>query len=176
MRSSIIAAGIFAVSALAGPLVTKRDYETCGGGSGDDGDGTAPPPCLTFDEATLVADHFKELQVDYSDEAADAYLTEDFTDYSDSVITLINGACTDGPLTVSILVSICETNLSDDVTARRASLLFPRGVQGCPGRAGRSPIRDPQPVAHLRHRRHPLAHCPGTTIRHWYQRSRGRIR
>lgn len=90
MRSFAVLAGFFAVSALATPLgLQKRDDEA------DPCDDDAPP-CLTYEQASTVADHFKTLINDYSDAAADEYLTVDFTDYSDSVSELINSGCT-GP-------------------------------------------------------------------------------
>jgi hypothetical protein len=43
--------------------------------------------------AQKVANNFQTLIASYSDSFADETLTEDFVDYSDSVIELINGAC-----------------------------------------------------------------------------------
>ncbi|TKA69121.1 hypothetical protein B0A55_08870 [Friedmanniomyces simplex] len=82
MRSTIIAAAAFAVGALATPtLLTKR-------GCND--------TCMTFDQATTVANNFKSLISAYSNASAEEYLTVDFNDYSDSVTTLIDSGCT-GP-------------------------------------------------------------------------------
>jgi hypothetical protein len=44
--------------------------------------------------AQTVANNFKTLIASYSNSFADQTLTSDFVDYSDSVIELINGACT----------------------------------------------------------------------------------
>jgi len=53
--------------------------------------------CMSADEANQVALNFNHLISDYSDELANASLTVGFVDYSDSVISLIDGGCT-GPL------------------------------------------------------------------------------
>jgi len=86
MRSIAIVAGLFAVAALATPTPVKRE-EPCD----DDA-----PPCLTYDQATVVANNFGSLISAYSVADANKYLTVDYTDYSDSVTELINGGCT-GP-------------------------------------------------------------------------------
>jgi hypothetical protein len=44
--------------------------------------------------AQKVANNFKTLIASYSDSFADQTVAVDFVDYSDSVIELINGACT----------------------------------------------------------------------------------
>ena len=49
---------------------------------------------MTYDQATTVANNFKTLIAAYSDDLANAVLTENFVDYSDSVITLIDSGCT----------------------------------------------------------------------------------
>ena len=147
MRSFAAAVGIFAVTAMAKPMLAKREYgdappaysdpaptptsvpaytsipaytsvpaETYPAsysapassavpsapayGECDGSDGAAP--CLTLADAQEIADHFIELQVDYTDAAADEYLSVDFTDYTDSVIELINSGC-NGPIPVSLL-------------------------------------------------------------------------
>lgn len=51
--------------------------------------------CLSDDQAEQVADTWASLITDYSDALADATLTENFTDYSESVNTLIN-SCPQG--------------------------------------------------------------------------------
>ena len=83
MRSSIIAAATFAIGALAGgpiyPYFQKRDCNDT---------------CMTYDQATVVANNFKTLIASYSDDLADQVLAVDFTDYSDSVTSLINSGCT----------------------------------------------------------------------------------
>lgn len=56
--------------------------------------------CLDHAAAGQVAANFKGLIATYSDELANATLTEDFHDYSDSVIELINSGCTT-PVAVS---------------------------------------------------------------------------
>jgi len=50
--------------------------------------------CMSDSDAKTVANNFKTLIASYSDAFADQTLTVDFVDYSDSVIELINGACT----------------------------------------------------------------------------------
>lgn len=50
--------------------------------------------CMSDAQASTVANNFKTLIASYSDAFADQTLTTDFVDYSDSVIELINGACT----------------------------------------------------------------------------------
>jgi hypothetical protein len=51
---------------------------------------------MSDSDAKKVADNFKTLIDAYSDKLANATLTEDFIDYSDSVGELINGGCTTG--------------------------------------------------------------------------------
>jgi len=53
--------------------------------------------CLVDDNANTVANNFKSLITNYSNATADAVLTSDFTDYSDSVNELINNGCPSGP-------------------------------------------------------------------------------
>jgi hypothetical protein len=81
MRSTIIAAATFAIGAIATPLIQKRDCNDT---------------CMSYDQATVVANNFKTLISDYSNSSADQFLTVDFEDYSDSVTELINSGCT-GP-------------------------------------------------------------------------------
>jgi hypothetical protein len=52
--------------------------------------------CMSDSDATKVANNFKTLIDNYSDKLANASLTTDFVDYSDSVGELINGGCTTG--------------------------------------------------------------------------------
>ncbi|KAK3648400.1 hypothetical protein LTR56_007517 [Elasticomyces elasticus] len=86
MRSFIIAAASLATVAFALPepmfsgKLARRDAT-----------------CMSADEANQVALNFNHLISDYSDDSANATLTEGFVDYSDSVISLIDGGCT-GPL------------------------------------------------------------------------------
>jgi hypothetical protein len=50
--------------------------------------------CMSDSAAQKVANNFKTLIASYSDSFADQTVAVDFVDYSDSVIELINGACT----------------------------------------------------------------------------------
>lgn len=82
MRSTIIAAATFALGAIATPtFLQKRDCNDT---------------CMTYDQAQTVAGNFKSLIAAYSDADAEAWMTENFQDYSDSVTELINSGCT-GP-------------------------------------------------------------------------------
>lgn len=104
MRSftSIIAtASLFAVSALAAPNGTWGNSASYGGW----GTGRRPSwwpnrdsACMSDDDAQTVATNFKNLIADYSDSLANASLTEDFVDYSDSVIELIDNGCPSSPV------------------------------------------------------------------------------
>jgi hypothetical protein len=49
---------------------------------------------MSDSDASKVANNFRTLIASYSDAFANETLTVDFVDYSDSVIELINGACT----------------------------------------------------------------------------------
>jgi len=83
MRSSIAAAAL-AIGAIATPTyqtIQKRDCNDT---------------CMTYDQASVVANNFKTLIASYSDSLANQVLTVDFNDYSDSVTELINSGCT-GP-------------------------------------------------------------------------------
>ncbi|KAH9837403.1 hypothetical protein Tdes44962_MAKER08369 [Teratosphaeria destructans] len=84
MRRSILTAATFACTALAAPQLVKRDCNDT---------------CMTYDQATQVANNFKTLISAYSTDAANQYLTADYTDYSDSVTTLIDSGC-QGPQTL----------------------------------------------------------------------------
>lgn len=57
--------------------------------------GPGDPGCMTWDQAQKVASNWAQLIATYTPAAADAYLTPDFTDYSESVNTLIN-SCPQG--------------------------------------------------------------------------------
>lgn len=50
--------------------------------------------CMSDSDASKVANNFRTLIASYSDAFANETLAVDFVDYSDSVIELINGACT----------------------------------------------------------------------------------
>jgi hypothetical protein len=52
--------------------------------------------CMSDSAASTVANNFRTLIASYSDAFANETLAVDFVDYSDSVIELINGGCTDG--------------------------------------------------------------------------------
>ncbi|EME82323.1 uncharacterized protein MYCFIDRAFT_211595 [Pseudocercospora fijiensis CIRAD86] len=56
-----------------------------------------PGGCIDDAGAQKVADNFRTLITSYSNASAEAYLTQDFTDYSDSVNELINNGCPNGP-------------------------------------------------------------------------------
>ena len=119
MRSTFVAAGLFAVATIAKPLeLVKKSYTTttpCASGptgapgygaSGSPGSG-APSygtPCMTKEQAQHVAQNFETLISYYTDEIALASLTVDFTDYSDSVNTLIDQGCT-APAPVGLRVT-----------------------------------------------------------------------
>jgi len=53
--------------------------------------------CMNDKDAQQVASNFRESIANYSDQLADDAFTTDFTDYSDSVIELINSGCA-GPV------------------------------------------------------------------------------
>lgn len=63
--------------------------------------------CMSDSAAQKVANNFKTLIASYSDAFADQTLAVDFVDYSDSVIELINGACTTDQ---NIPVRLCATS------------------------------------------------------------------
>jgi len=54
--------------------------------------------CMSDAEAQGVADNFRESIADYSDALALRAFTENFHDYSDSVIELINNGCPNSPV------------------------------------------------------------------------------
>jgi hypothetical protein len=79
MRSVLALATIaFTASVAASPWGTQRTTSNC----------------MSDSDATKVATNFQTLIASYSDAFANQTLTVDFVDYSDSVIELINGACT----------------------------------------------------------------------------------
>ncbi|KAK3113668.1 25S rRNA (adenine2142-N1)-methyltransferase [Teratosphaeriaceae sp. CCFEE 6253] len=86
MRSSIVAAcGLLAMGVSAGSAVANA---------------CIAPNCMNDAAANQVANNFGQLISAYTPAAADAYLTTDFTDYSDGVSTLINSGCPNGPATL----------------------------------------------------------------------------
>ena len=67
MRAFAFAAGLFAASAVANTIDARDgpcDENAC--------------PCMTMDQATQVANNFRDLIVAYSDAKANEYLTPDF--------------------------------------------------------------------------------------------------
>lgn len=55
---------------------------------------------MSDEDAQTVANNFEALITSYSDALANATLTEDFHDYTDSVIELIDNGCADSPVPV----------------------------------------------------------------------------
>ena len=90
-----------AVSALAGPVEKRTGLWHHG------------RECMTDADAQQVVDNYAELIRAYSDELANDALTTDFTDYSESVNSLIN-TCPQGESTVSTPL------LSPSFTSRKA--------------------------------------------------------
>jgi hypothetical protein len=84
MRAFAFAAGLFAIAAIATPI-PKKDSEPC--------DENAPP-CMTYDQASVVANNFRESIVNYSNASTIEHFAVDFVDYSSSVNTLIDSGCT----------------------------------------------------------------------------------
>lgn len=85
--TSLSLLSLAALGTLAAPF--RRDG---GWGNGTNGDGVG----LTQDDANLIASKYAELIRTYTKATADAILTPDFIDYSESVNTLIN-SCPQGP-------------------------------------------------------------------------------
>lgn len=75
---------------------------------------------MSEDEAQQVAKNFKDLIVEYSDELATSSLTEDFSDYSDSVTELINSGCDNTVQTVRMKRLHCVRNFCSHHSARRS--------------------------------------------------------
>ncbi|KAK5171109.1 uncharacterized protein LTR77_004253 [Saxophila tyrrhenica] len=58
--------------------------------------------CMATKDAVKVAQNFRALiHEEFNTTLAQTAMTKDFTDYSDSVITLINGGCVDGPVALT---------------------------------------------------------------------------
>lgn len=88
MRSTLFAVSALAASASAAPWAHWGVTRTTSN-------------CMSSSAAQTVANNFKTLIADYSDAFADATMTTDFVDYSDSVNELINGGCDTGLAPVS---------------------------------------------------------------------------
>nr|POE56620.1 hypothetical protein CFP56_33592 [Quercus suber] len=58
--------------------------------------------CMSDPQAHEVAVHFQTLISEYTNSSAEAYLSENFVDTSDSVITLIDGGCNGNPVPLGI--------------------------------------------------------------------------
>jgi len=83
MRTSIIASlGLIALSASAAPHW---------------GNGDGNSHCMDDTQANQVAENFRDLIAAYTNATAEAVLSTDIHDYSDSVITLIDAGCPSGP-------------------------------------------------------------------------------
>ncbi|KAK4502635.1 hypothetical protein PRZ48_006061 [Zasmidium cellare] len=66
--------------------------------------------CMTDDQANVVAEAYGELIANYNEDLANAILTEDFTDYSEGVNTLIN-TCPQGSAAMTLpLLAATFTN------------------------------------------------------------------
>lgn len=91
--------------------------------------------CMSDADAQQVATNFGHLLDNYSDTLANESLTVDYTDYSDSVIELINSGCT-GPVAVS---GDCRKsrnlNIANYLTARLCHLQLPCVLRGRPRRS-----------------------------------------
>lgn len=85
-NTSFFTASILALGALASPA-EKRHWEK--------------PYCLSKHEAQVIASNYGELIASYSDDLALQTLSPDFTDYSESVNTLIN-SCPQGSAAISL--------------------------------------------------------------------------
>ena len=68
--------------------------------------GLSSSTCMTDSDAQAVANTFQELIHAYSNAAAVASLTTNYHDYTDSVTTLMDSACTKGPVEVSLKSSM----------------------------------------------------------------------
>jgi hypothetical protein len=71
--------------------------------------------CMSDAQATTVANNFGSLLSDYSTAFANQTLTTDFTDYSDSVIELINNGCS-GPDAVCIILTQVNKKMTNQLT------------------------------------------------------------
>lgn len=79
------------------------------------------PGCMTWDQAQAVVNNWKSLITAYSNETADTALTVGFTDYSESVNTLIN-----------------ECPQGDDAEAHTVGLLSPSFTNRAAFKSGQS--------------------------------------
>jgi hypothetical protein len=95
--SSLAIASLMALGAIARPAINKRH-----------GNGY----CLSWDEAQQVATNYGDLIASYTTELANAALSPDFTDYSESVNSLIDD-CPQGSAAISLpLLAPSFTNRS----------------------------------------------------------------
>ncbi|TKA73889.1 hypothetical protein B0A55_03786 [Friedmanniomyces simplex] len=89
MRNSIIAStALLALGAIAAPNGGQP-----WNGWGYNGNGR----CMNDAQANIVANNFRDLIAAYTNSLANAVLTPNVQDYSDSVIELIDGGCPSGP-------------------------------------------------------------------------------
>jgi hypothetical protein len=68
--------------------------------------------CMSHNDAVLVAQKWAELITDYSDAKADAILTPNFVDYSQSVNTLIN-TCPQGEAAEAVTMDLLAATFND---------------------------------------------------------------
>jgi len=95
MRYSIVALSALAAGAMAGPIETLSGFRITG--ALPQIEKRQSTEVMTDDEAQRVAENFKDLiNLDFNKTLARTAMTKGFTDYSDSVIELINSGCT-GP-------------------------------------------------------------------------------
>lgn len=85
MRSFIVAAvSLLALGTSASPLVERA------------------APCMSTSQAAKVAQNFRALiHEEFNKTLAQTAMTKDFTDYSDSVIELIDSGCPNGPVALT---------------------------------------------------------------------------
>jgi hypothetical protein len=115
---------------------------------------------MTASDAQTVADNFDALIANYSDALARKTLTENFHDYTDSVIELIDNGCPNGPLPVSLPSQLHKTrpltNSSFSLLARRPHLRKPHRIRKRPRFPAGHRLPTAQPMAQLRDRHAPL--------------------
>ena len=99
----LASASLLVVSSLAAPNTdwSGNSYGGWGKNKSPNWNPGRDSKCLSDNEAQTVAENFKESIAAYTDALADAAFTTDFTDYSDSVIELIDNGCPNSPVVVS---------------------------------------------------------------------------
>jgi hypothetical protein len=153
---------IFALAALAGLAVAHAPFDHPGWPSQPHPTAAQPhhgsnTTCISTPDASLIATSFGLTISNYTEALAVQLFTNNFTDQSDSVNTLIHEP---GLQAKDVSTQAYEENIiqiTDILIARILDLHLKSRIPRRTGSPTPRSFQDPEPLEHLRHRHHPLA-------------------